>query len=450
MTRLRLARPHQILLLLIALTLIRGLIYAAVMPPWWMGHDEDFHFAQVKGLIARQLSDSSSPNPDWSQEITASFTAFPLSRWSHVSEGPINPANVIDRHSQLTRPSLAYYPYTWPGQLIINQDIIFQLFALRTVSVIITTGTILFAFLCAQQVFSSLSAQLLVVALILFNPSFMIIGSAINDGNLTVLFITIVFYLLLLEFKGQRITWRLGAALLLTLLAIFTKTNAIFMLGVWIILGIRFVRKADLKSRLVIIIGSGLLTFLTWLYFDYLPNFVRGKFLLARNYFAPDEIVPGLEYVFSFRYFRDTFASYWTILGHAVYWLDPVWYNILFIFTLFTIAGMLLYGWRWLKNKRPAAIQPQYLLLSLLMTLVFLGGLFGVSVLRYEAQAGRLARYIFPAIVPVSILMVAGWRELLPQHWRNIGYLLLFGLMFLFDTMVWLNHALPWYYPFWP
>ena len=185
---------NRILLLLLALTLIRGLIYASVTIPWWQGHDEEYHFAQTKWLIDQWTTTPPNLDQNWTQEMIASFAAFPMSRWTLSPERQPNLVNISDRYANLKRPSLSYYPYAWFGYFLTQQDILSQLFALRLVSVLITCGTILFAFLSARQIFSdSLMAQILVPWLIVFNPSFMVINSTVNDGNLAVLLSTIIF-----------------------------------------------------------------------------------------------------------------------------------------------------------------------------------------------------------------------------------------------------------------
>ncbi|MFC1975733.1 hypothetical protein ACFLXQ_04995, partial [Chloroflexota bacterium] len=155
----------------------------------------------------------------------------------------------------------------------------------------------------------------------------------------------------------------------------------------------------------------------------------------------------GITYVLSLKYLRDTFASFWVILGYFVYWLDHI---VLFIFSSLAIIGLFIYMLRFLKTKGFVLdAEQKNVLLSLLFTATSMAIIVGYGIVRYDAEKGRLARQIFPAIVPLSILMVTGWRALLPTNWRNVGFLFIAGGLFLFDTMVWLNYALPWYYPFW-
>jgi hypothetical protein len=269
--------PKRILVLLIALTLIRGLLYAAITIPWWAGHDEEYHFAHVRMLIDQRLANDLSQDPSWPQEMVATFDAFPVGRWSTWPERQINSAKVPDRYVNFARPSLSYYPYNWLGLFLTHQDLLFQLLAMRLVSVSITCGTIIFAFLSARQIFAdSLMMQFLVPWLVLFNPAFMVVASTVSDGNLAILLSTIVFYLLVGITKRNAL-WRLPLAFGLTILAIGTKPTAYFLILVWGLLLATQAWKLNWKHWVAIgIMGSTLIVS-----FLFVPN--RFQVALARG-----------------------------------------------------------------------------------------------------------------------------------------------------------------------
>lgn len=436
-------QQNKPLLLLVALTLIRGLIYASVTIPWWQGHDEEYHFAQTRHLVDQWSASPSSQDQNWLQELVATFAVFPASRWTNFTEHQINLVNIDDRYTVPILDSLSYYLYAWPGQFLIHQDLLFQLFAMRLVSVLITCGTIIFAFLSARQIFTtSLMMQILVPWLIIFNPSFMFIDSTINNGILAVLFSTIIFYLLLLEIIRGCIGWRSLLALGLTILALQTKPTTYFLVFVWGLLLAGYAWKLGRKYRV-------------WI------GLVGGLFIVSLLLFLPEEfqagLVPYLQFkvsaeavaaTLSFKYFWAVFSSFWVALGFEIYRLAQIWYIILLVFWLLAMAGLLLHGWRYFKKNGSL---PKSLLLALSFVGFSSAALLGVAASIYDGGPQlTLARYLFPAIVPLSILMVAGWGELLPSRWQNVGFALLATFLFLFDTMVWFNYAIPWYYPFWP
>jgi hypothetical protein len=186
--------------------------------------------------------------------------------------------------------------------------------------------------------------------------------------------------------------------------------------------------------------------------FLFVPN--RFQVALARgsNSLKSGISFEQIAHIFSISFVQNTFAFFWIILGWAVYFLAQVWYIILFLLVLLAITGLLLYGWRHLKkDKLTLGSEQKGLLLSLLFAGVSIAVFIGLGVLNYQGIGrGTTTRYVFPTIVPLSILLVAGWRALLPTTWRGKGLAVLAVAFFLFDTMVWFNYAIPWYYPFWP
>lgn len=446
--RLPLPSHRQILLLLLALTLVRGLIYASLTPPWWQGHDEEFHFAQVKLLADQWLSPPSTPNPTWPQEMVATLAIFPQGRWSENPEYQINVANPPARYTTFGRSSLSYYPYAWLDRWLFHQDILLQLFALRFVSVITTCMTIIIAFLCGRQLFKeSPLSQILVPWLILFNPAFMITGSTITDATLAILLATLVFYLLLLEITAPPRWWRIPLALLLTIPALGAKATTFFLLPVWSLLLIRYIWKRRKYWRWLGVVLALFAVVLILLI--KITRFTEWITMLQASLQQQGLNAEAFAYAFSFTFFWDNFTFFWIILGWSTYRLTLVWYLLLFLFFLLAFLGWLRYSWTQFRGFI-WGVEQKSLLLAVLFVGVSVAILVGIGLINYHIRDGRSARYIFPIIVPLSILLITGWRELLPASWRNTGLVTLAALFFLFDTLVWLDFALPWYFPFWP
>jgi hypothetical protein len=441
---------RQILLLLVALTLVRGLIYASLTPPWWQGHDEEFHFAQVRLLTDQLFNAPPPPTGNWPQEMVATMAAFPNGRWSPWPETQVDLVSLPTRFTTPGRSSLSYYTYAWLNRWLIWQDILFQLFVLRLVSVLTTCGTIVFAFLSARQLFdNSPLSQILVPWLVIFNPAFMVTGSTVSDANLAILLTTIVFYLLLLEITQKHQGWRLFLAVGLTIVAFITKATTYFLLPVWSLLLVGYAWKLGRKGWVWFsLLGGGLLAALLFVPTRFQEWLGTLQSTLAQSGGITTD---GIAYAFSTTFFWDNFTFFWIILGWSVYRLAQIWYLILFTFLLLCLLGLLRYTWRHLKDKGFFGESEQKsLLLALLFIGVSMAVLVAIGIIRYEERDGRSARYIFPVIVPLAILMVTGWRELLPPSWRNIGLVALAVAFFLFDTLVWVDFALPWYYPLWP
>jgi hypothetical protein len=404
--------------LLIALTLIRGLLYAAITIPWWAGHDEEFHFAHTRMLI-----DRTGQGRDWRREMGVTFVAFPRWLWSAKPAPPDGTADLDainthgqmppDRYTRFQRTFLPYYLYAWLDKFLIDQDLLLQLFTLRGISILITCGTVLFAFLSAREIFrDSLMMQILVPWIIIFNPSFMVTGSTMSDAHLAILFSSIVFYLLLLAALVIVYIWRPGRRYWLWMGVI----GGLFGVTLIFLLPTRF-------QRQVSVVWSSLQSGLN---------------------------SEGVSPAFLLLLLKDTFASFWIILGWFVYRLARIWYTILFVLLLLAIVGLLVYWWRQVKARSAPVLRIEQR--RLLLALLFVGMSIALIV-SYSALTNyggwRVGRYIFPVILPLSVLMVAGWRELIPDAWRGVAGLSIAGAFFLFDTMVIVAYFIPWYYPFW-
>lgn len=450
--------PKRILVLLLALTLVRGLLYAAITIPWWAGHDEEFHFAHTQMLIDRWVADNTGQRRDWRREMGVTFMAFPRWLWSAKSGPPDGSIDLdavhtsvqfpADRYTRFQRASFPYYLYAWPGRFLRHQDLLVQLFTLRGVSVLITCGTIFFSFLSAREIFpDSLMMQVLVPWIIVFNPAFMVTSSTVSDAHLAILFSSVVFYLLLLEIK-QLTWWRTALALVLTIPAMWAKATAYFLVFVWTVLVIVYVWRLGRRYWLWLGIIGGLFGF-TLIFFlpTRLQGFVTAGWMSLQSGIDSEVVSPEFYFVL----LEDVFASFWIVLGWFVYRLARIWYIILLVPLLLAVVGLLIYWWRKIRTKsRPILGTEQR---SLLLALLFVGTSITILV-AYSALTNyggwRVGRYIFPVIVPLSVLMVAGWRELIPDAWRKVAGLGIASAFFLFDTMVVVTYFIPWYYPFWP
>jgi hypothetical protein len=58
----------------------------------------------------------------------------------------------------------------------------------------------------------------------------------------------------------------------------------------------------------------------------------------------------------------------------------------------------------------------------------------------------RQGRSIYPVIVPISLFLMLGWRQLIPAGWRNFSLLALTVILSLFDALVLFNYIIPFFY----
>jgi hypothetical protein len=409
-------------------------------------------------LIDGWSTGSLSQSQDWRREMGITFEAFPIWLWSAKQAPPDGKVDLDaihthgqfppERYTQFQRTLLPYYPYAWLDRLLLDQDLLLQLFILRVISILLTCGTVLFAFLIAREIFpDSLTMQITVPWIILFNPSFMVTSSTMSDAHLAILLTSIVFYLLLLEIR-QLSWWRSVLALGLTIPAMWAKATAYFLVFVWAVLVLVYVWR--LGRRYWLWIGVIGVLFGVTLFF-FLPTRFQEQVTLLWWSLQSGLNSEGVSPAFFFLLFKDIFASFWIILGWFVYRLARIWYTILFVLLLLALVGFIVYWWRRIKARSASVlgIEQRSLLLALLFVGMSIAIIVSYSVLT-SYGGWRVGRYIFPVIVPLSVLMVAGWRELIPDAWRSVAGLFMAGAFVLFDTMVIVAYFIPWYYPLWP
>jgi 4-amino-4-deoxy-L-arabinose transferase-like glycosyltransferase len=143
-----------------------------------------------------------------------------------------------------------------------------------------------------------------------------------------------------------------------------------------------------------------------------------------------------------------TFASFWANFGWMNVPLDPAWYALLAVISLLAFLGLLR---RILREIRPSCEQTLLpsrwqkgaLLILILASLLIFVQTFGLMIVQNIPQQ---ARYLFPAIVPLSTLFILGLREVVPARYRRGLPLICLLSLFLFDSLCIIGYILPHYY----
>ncbi len=143
-----------------------------------------------------------------------------------------------------------------------------------------------------------------------------------------------------------------------------------------------------------------------------------------------------------------TFASFWANFGWMNIPLDPAWYGIFAVISLLAFLGL---GLRILREIRCSGEQILFrerwqkgaFLVLLLASVLIFAQTCSLMVIQNIPQQGR---YLFPAIVPLSILFILGLRELVPSSYRYGFPLICIIGLFLFDALCLTHYILPYFY----
>lgn len=134
----------------------------------------------------------------------------------------------------------------------------------------------------------------------------------------------------------------------------------------------------------------------------------------------------------------DSFKSFWAVFGNAqssrvgipLFLPDQI-YLFPLLLTLIGMAGFVRLHFE--RNRLFSRVQLQSIWLSI-VTLLLVGGSFALFLTRYYQTQGR---YLFPALLPISLLLSLGWLALLPDRYRKIAsgtilvIMILLSLLFL-------------------
>jgi len=435
-----------ILYFLLALALIRGLVYASFVPPW-QAPDEPAQFERAKAaLSAADWTATAKNGPAWYADLTHSLFAFDIYDYLDTPRRFYNPDDLISRHVTLyqaaykgqygSRPMYALIG--WPLLLAGQQDLNLQLFLVRLNTVLMNVGIIWLAWLITRTIFPGDNFLALgVPALILFNPQHTHLLATVNNGNLAELLATAALYFVVLGIMRGFSWLNLTAMLLLTTAAMWTKATAYFLpaaLGVIALIFLWQYRRYWRWGLPAGLIAAGLLYTFAPLRLKALVEQAWNQ-LTSGNFYL-DPIVP-----------QDLFRSFWAMPGWTIFYIHPLWYQVIGGFCLLALVGLI-----WLTINKWAKLragqyhrQLQALLVMVVAIVTAVGILLAWNALNFSIVY-RQGRSIYPVMVPVALLLMLGWRQLIPTRWRSTGLLALISAFFLFDSMVLFHYLIPFFY----
>ena len=440
------------LLLVCSLTLVHGLVYALLVPPW-QAPDEWAHFESAN-LVAHwwrlQLGEEDQL-PGVERELIASFYEFEAWRLSSappfiLSSPGTMPTRLSDVprfgvHRTVQRVSVANLPYAIVDRLVLHQDVIVQLLVLRAFSVLVNVLLVWVCWRTAQELFPPVSPPLLAaVLLFVLHPQHTFVHAAVNDGNLADLMTGVVF-LLLVQCWQRGWTWQRTAGMVAAAaLALWSKPTAYFLI-VYLPLaaGLYAVRHGSLgRDRHVIallLVGIVIAGFLV-------PRSIN----LIRRVQVALSAFSDLSYVAEWaqRTAQQLFYMWWADVGtQRSNFLGPEIYILL---AGFGIGGLT--GWvRLVARPGPRAwlrdVTSRALLLTLGLAVVTISILYTVGLIGNPNVVGR---YLFPAFIPTVIVLVAGWAEWIPARLHRPALAAFLLLLLLLDTWVIMGHVIARYY----
>ncbi len=437
----------------LALTLIHGCLYIAVVPPWQVP-DEPVRYEYLRGL-ARAASFFPSVvdrSAAVYQQIRDSWLIF---RWWEfyglplptVATRPLPTATLgaIGGWSLYYRLSMPLY---W---LVSGWPIVNQLYVLRLYSLALQCLTVWLTYHLARLIFSGATnpaAQVIPVAaalVVAIFPQYAFISAGYNDDNLVPPLVAASLYAVLrgLSKRGDYRWLALGGGLaFLAFLTKRTSVSLLILIGLCLLVYAAMWLRSTGRGRRIaglLVIGAAVAAGLGLLILVVKPPQLPPRLAALLNLRTDDWSAlmvyvrePGqllkIDWVGQLLFLS---MSFWGWFGWLTAPLDTRLMEILRRVTLLLMVGC---GFAWLG---PAlAARPRFRLNFQLGALLLLGlGLaltlaVMVAQLLVDPRAYTLTgRYLFPFISAFGILAVWGWQAWWPARWKVPGILL--GLILL-------------------
>jgi len=467
-----------VLLLLLGLSLVRGVIYSAIIPPW-QAPDEFRHFEYIKLLNQeRRLLTAQDTSLPLQKEIIASMIEHDYWKFGRFMF-PFDPQNPPKSFKEIIWPADPYWLFHPPlyyllgasSLVFVNQgDVDLQLYVVRLISVILGTLVVFVAFLTAKQLFPEDNFLIIgIPAFIVFLPMHTFITGAVNNDNLAELLVSLFILVLAKILKDGLSSSRIASAGFLIVLGLLAKRTAILTIPILMATALLYFWEGGLhfsfnlsRTRVGFMVGIVVIGVITGLlYWETWQGLWASFFSALRPYLI---LIPGADFSGLFTpegisllilYARVLFESFWAYFGWMKVYLDPIWYQLIALVSVVAIGGVGTFLIRTVTKPTTLALwQKKYLLLFFLCVIfaIAIAMFYGVRVwahfqsFRPMERPKPQGRYLFPAIIPIATLFMLGLRELVPIRYHKLWLPICVGGFILLDSVSLIRYIIPFFY----
>lgn len=458
---------------LLALTLVRGVLYAFVSPPW-QGPDETTHFHYMAALRADGgLQSAWMPMlPEVYAQVWDDATRFRI--WDY-NDWPvkifIKPLSPDDRF--LVRAGGLYDRLLFPiFDLTADWSLTARLFALRIGSASLMLVTVAATYGIARSIFSKDSARERAIAwtaaaCVAFQPMVAFLSASLNDDNLVPPLTALTTLGVLRALRSERDTrpnrgwlwWVLaGSSALAAVLTKRTGLTAVGALGIGLLAcAIAWIARERGWRRMVgwlTVATAAALTVVALAVLalqPVLPAEITWRFQLPETVFPElaAALVRVVDQPAGTWLDRMLFLtlSFWGWFGWLKAPLAAPVISLLRYASALVILGVVVRLLRWAFAHRSAEARWRFGL-----ALVLLAGCvvnFGLLLAQHLVDPGvftLVGRYLFPSLGAWGVLTVAGWQAWWPKRWAAAGLYALTLAFVALDVYAWFFVMVPFYY----
>jgi hypothetical protein len=452
--------------LLLGLTLLRGLLYTVLVPPW-QAPDEPGHFEYAWaiarrggpptdlhdwGAILAWLRDLpragaapvvQSARPAFEQALLDSLYDsgfFEYRRWP-LPDPPLRSLDQLNLGRTLPGERFST-AYVWQGMFIAlsrTGALLDQLYLARLSSVVLNLLIVALGLATARTIVPDRPALALAVGITLVLwPQHTFINATVSDGPLAELGATLAIYgwARLLSQKSSLV----GTLAIIggTLLGLSAKANAAYLLGLHPVLLVVYTATAIRRRPLAALLAMAALAGGLWSVYqvDLVSlNRIRAVVEVLRR---QPILEPGIGDRLAKRPWWWVFDSYWGFFGWMHIRVFDDWYRILYCLTALGAVGWAVPRWGFVRLRAGhlalMAAAPALAIVTLVLFVL------------YVEPSYLQGRYLFTASVPTALLLTLGWARLVPARWERWflpGLGLVLGCLDLVASWAWLTFFYP-------
>ena len=431
-----------ILPIILTLTVIRGLIYISLFPPWF-APDEPLHFEAIRLIGQEKLQPTMEvyQHTPIHPELIESFENLRVWQLGFKTL----PSFPADSDSQSDLTFMQYYPAHWVNTVIMAGEypllyhnilapisslsqpltLLLQVYILRLISLLFTVTTVLLGWFFAAAIFpSSIIPRMAVTTFLVFLPMHMHINTAVNT-DVAATFLASLFFVLvarLLLHRYSRPYLLSGAIFLVAFLAGFVNPTTLFVIPTALVAGFVLISRRlrwPLRLTAIGVLLAIPLTLVGAVVVFQIANFGRGLATqqvslsgLDFDVFVPGQHQVGL-YIHTVRW---GFLSFWGLFGWTNFHVPFGWIRVLWFLCMVMVAG---FAWFMLRQVRgiDSRLDPlqQDVLLVLSAAVVFgLISMYAPIIATQSDRWGPPGRYFLPALLPLTLMLFIGFREWFP------------------------------------
>lgn len=480
--------------LLLGMFLAKGIVIALMTSPY-SGHDEIAHYSYVQVVVEQGRLPLVPDLESWRDARESggdtSFDEIPDEFYPWA--GHFTTPDWLRQQSFIPREALGddgdWYPSGWiytanhpplyylwlaPVYMLTNDlSTQQQTYFLRLATIPFGVGMVVFAWLAARALFRhDLFLRVLIPAFVAFQPQIAYEASIINNDIVAIMFCSGMFWLVIEGLK-RGFTWKLsvwlGVLYGLAMLGKATSATMAIVVALAMIAGIGWRNWREWLPKGAVVAGIGATIIAPWQVFMLRtygnPTALAQIADLQSWWNRAGDVGPTLSgQLFDGTFFWFRWKETWGEFGWRLIELDgymaeyygigdrsPTFLTVLLIIVLIGTGGCGIWLWRAIRQRAQggdSVFNPARWQWIALGTMVAACAIGYFSVLQFGLSFSLTqARYYFPMIVPAAILLMLGYRSLVPARFVRYGGAFMFIALVVLNILIYTAWFLPYWHP---